>query len=225
MWSMTFGDKSLSPAEWAVFRYGAAHLYDEIDLDIQTGDKNSYTGIRQFDSLSNSQKLYHLALVSDALSDPHCPAPPLTATLEATIAAVFSLLTILIDFEIDQMAHEESILEDCSLRILLRDVRQIHANEDAAGDLDFQLEVPHPTDTDRSKWRDILDCIHWCINEDEDYEMASRYNRMSALERYTLDICEEYFGTPKRRSAAEVQNARLTLDRVVSGKILRFESV
>lgn len=218
MWAMTFGPDVLSPAEWEVFRYGADHLYDEIELDIRIGGGNSYTGVQAFDSLGISQKLYHLALVSDALSDRLCPTPPLTATLEATVAAVFGLLKILVDMEIDRLALNESILEDCSLRILLKNVRLEQLNEDCP------VEIPHPTDPDSAEWRSIIDCIHMCICEDDDYKLAKRFKRMSAIEKFTLDLDEDYFAKPKRRTATETLRARQTLDRIICGRILRLET-
>lgn len=212
MWHVASGNGVLSPAEWAVFRFGAELLIDEINIDIDCDGDYSYTGVSSFDSLDGKQKLYHLALVSDALSDASCPSPPLTCLTESTVAAVLGLTRIHIDLELD------SIEERYDLRHLLRELLKEMP-------IDQRSELPDVTCGERQRWMNILEMIGDRVFWDDDYLMQDEFKSMSAIERHVLQIDSEYFAKPRRRTAAELANARQTLDRVISGKILRFTAV
>ncbi len=219
MWHVCSGNGILSPAEWEVFRFGAAQLNDEIELDSRLGGTYSYTGVATFDSLSVSQKVYYLALVCDALTAPHCPPPPLTATSEATVAAVFGLLRISIEMEIDRIAQTESILEDCTLRLLLQKVYRDLPNDERP------FELPHPTAFNAEEWTVILESISERVLWDDDYSTKHSFMQMPPVGRYAAQIDDSYFAKPRRRNAIELLHARQTLDRLVAGHILRMSTV
>jgi len=92
MWNTTLGCRVLKDAE-ARFVCGAAHrLTDEIRTSMpqegETGEKMEI-GIVLFDRMAPEQQLVLIDRVIGYLLDPTLAAPPRTALMDATVAAIY----------------------------------------------------------------------------------------------------------------------------------------
>src|SRR5262249_44890412 len=101
MWRMQDGDRVLTEAEWALFRTGLDLLRDSVEEDIRAETDDTDTGIAAFDRLTPEQKLALLAGTARALRDPATPAPRHTDANEGAIAAVFSMIRVELETELD----------------------------------------------------------------------------------------------------------------------------
>src|SRR5437660_1036045 len=101
MWRMQDGDRVLTEAEWTLFSTGLDLLRDFIEEDIHAETNDAETGIAVFDRLTPEQKLALLADTTHALRDPATPMPHHTAANEGAIAAVFSMIRVELEMELD----------------------------------------------------------------------------------------------------------------------------
>src|SRR2546421_12228049 len=101
MWRMQDANRVLTEAEWALFRTGLDLLRDSIEEDIRAETDDADTGIPVFDRLTPEQKLALLAETAHALRDPVVPMPHHTAVNEGVIAAVFSMIRVELEAELD----------------------------------------------------------------------------------------------------------------------------
>ena len=141
MWHTPNGERTLTEAEWALFRVGVERLFDFIsDEDTPLG--LSGTDVQVFDELQPEQRLALLADVAGALRDPAVPPPRLTAANEATVAAVFA--------SIRQALEMEIALAD-SPRTASREIRSLllAAARDAEEQIDY---LPALTDPEFEVW-------------------------------------------------------------------------
>ncbi|HRA89434.1 MAG TPA: hypothetical protein PK992_15220, partial [Planctomycetaceae bacterium] len=104
MWNTTLGCRVLKDAE-ARFVCGAAHrLTDEIRTSMpqegETGEKMEI-GIVLFDRMAPEQQLVLIDRVIGYLLDPTLAAPPRTALMDATVAAIYVQAYHDIEYEID----------------------------------------------------------------------------------------------------------------------------
>src|SRR4051812_10684455 len=116
---MQDADRVLTDAEWALFRTGLDLLRDSIEEDIRAETDDTDTGIPVFDRLTPEQKLALLADTAHALRDLTIPTPHHTAANEGAIAAVFSMVLVELETELDIAGMEEKPTE---IRRMLRAV-------------------------------------------------------------------------------------------------------
>src|SRR5262249_49495775 len=98
MWHTSKGDRTLTEAEWALFRVGVANLFAFIS-DEEQPLALSGTEVDVFDDLQPEQRLALAAAAAWPLPAPPAPPPPLTAANEATVAAVFASIHQALEME------------------------------------------------------------------------------------------------------------------------------
>src|SRR4051794_19396909 len=101
MWRTGVGDRILTETEWALFNSGLGLLVDFVEEDIRDSTDNADSGIPAFDRLTPEQKLGLLANTVRALVDPAVPTPRHTAANEGAIAAVFAMIRVNLETEIE----------------------------------------------------------------------------------------------------------------------------
>ena len=106
MYRTSRGDRVLEGAERQLFVQALATLVD------QFSDADSEFGIPPFDELQRNQKIAALHMVARGLLCPDQPPPPLTAVLEATVAAIYVHAGDMLDSELvpDPSDFDESLL-------------------------------------------------------------------------------------------------------------------
>ena len=103
MWWTQDGARVLQGAEAKLFREALGTIVDMVRDDDE--------GIWQFDAppfdiLRPNQKLAVLAQVGTALLHENVPMPRLTAVLEAGVGAIYEVIGVMAEMEIDQPAEE-----------------------------------------------------------------------------------------------------------------------
>ena len=89
MWRTQYGNRVLQGREAALFAESLLSLLDEYLID----QYEEYpVGIKAFDNLTYGQKIFVLSTIAHGLLREDVPIVPLTAVLEAAIAAVFEHL-------------------------------------------------------------------------------------------------------------------------------------
>ena len=155
MWRTSCGERTLQCAEARVFAEALLSLLDEAESE-QLYDYD--LGPLSFDRLTYGQKIAVLSTVANGLLRDDVPAVPLTAVLEAAIAAVFEHLRNSLTFEIDEGTGT-------IWRKLI-----VAAREEMEG-----VGVPRVTCRDHNEWdceiQELSDCILW----DADYECGDLF--------------------------------------------------
>ena len=80
MWNTSYGDRTLTSAEAALFLEAVAYMRDMILVAVEL-EESHYVGVTAFDRLQPTQQLTALHLVTMALLTPEIEPPPLCATL------------------------------------------------------------------------------------------------------------------------------------------------
>ncbi|HVK10886.1 MAG TPA: hypothetical protein VM597_19105 [Gemmataceae bacterium] len=158
MWRTPTGDRTLDLAEWAVFLEGLVLLWDLIEDEGRGANNLSHTAVAAFDELQPGQKLYVLAEVGRALSDPNVPAPFHTAANEAAVAAVFAAVEIYLDLELDNPAAQTYLRE-----LILA---AVGASDD---------ELPAVTATAAEPWRILLETLMFRVLWDVDFTQGDDF--------------------------------------------------
>jgi hypothetical protein len=107
MWRTPCGNRVLTEPEWALFAACVDLLWDWIESDIESGHDDANLGLVAFDRLTPEQKLVMLADVADALRSVSVPMPRHSASNEATIAAMFTVIHSLLECDINGATDEE----------------------------------------------------------------------------------------------------------------------
>lgn len=178
MWRTSCGDRTLQGAEAKLFAEALLNLLDQED-ELQFEDCD--LGIECFDGLTYGQKISVLHTIANGLLRENVPAVPLTAVVEAAIAAVFEHLRISVDMEVD----EPEAWPDWRKMI-------VAARGETGGE-----EIPNPTCDDVGEWemeiQGLADVILW----DADYGDGELYldkpPEESEVLRAMTGIPQEYF--------------------------------
>jgi hypothetical protein len=177
----------LTEPEWALFAAGVELLWDWIESDIESGGDGADLGLVAFDRVTPEQKLVMLADVANALRSVSVPAPRHTASNEATIAAVFSVLRGALECEIDN-ATDEELTPSTSIRHLLLAC--------CFGEDDFEDPLPDASSDDPEAWDLILEEIVERILWDCDYQSSNDLMNLppdvARQVRQVVGIDEEY---------------------------------
>jgi len=151
MWRTQYGNRILEPKEAALFAESLLSLLDEFFID----QYEEYPlGIRAFDNLTCGQKISTLSTIANGLLRDDVPIVPLTAVLEAAIAAVYEHLKNLIIIEIDEPDLGTNRRE-----------MVVAARKEAEGE-----EIPAPNCEDIEEWDIELQYLSEAILWDADYD-------------------------------------------------------
>src|SRR5262249_53337140 len=142
-------------------------LRDSIEEDIRAETDDADTGIPVFDRLTPEQKLALLADTARALLDPAVPMPHHTAANEGAIAAVFSMLRVELETELDIAGMKEEEEKPTEIRRLLRAVCQ--------GADEREEPLPDETSTDAEEWGWLLEEFEGRIFWDTDFAMGDEF--------------------------------------------------
>lgn len=198
MWNTSYGDRTLTSAEAALFLEAVAYMRDMILVAVEL-EESHYVGVTAFDRLQPTQQLTALHLVTMALLTPEIEPPPLCATLEGTIYAVFKDLLSLIEVEIDAC-------EDNEISFELRNAILAARRAEILGDDDWYqpteeeiADLPDCSCTDIDRWESEIETLVNQILWDRDFELESLIAdqdpaEVSAIKEY-LGISRDYFST------------------------------
>jgi hypothetical protein len=167
MWRMQDANRVLTEAEWKLFSTGLDLLRDSIEEDIRYGTDEVETGVPVFDRLTPEQKLALLADTAQALRDPATPMPHHTAANEGAIAAVFSMIRVELETELDAAGMEGEEEKPTDIRRLLR----------AVGEELEEREEPLPDESapDAEEWEWLVEEFEGRIFWDADFEMGDEF--------------------------------------------------
>lgn len=211
MWRMQDGNRVLTEAEWRLFSTGLALLRDSIEDDIRSETDNAETGIAVFDRLTLEQKLALLADTAQALRDTATPIPHHTAANEGAIAAVFSMIRVELDTELDA-ASTEGEEEPTEIRRLLRAV--------GAESGEREEPLPDETATDAEAWDWLLEEFEDRIFWDNDFAMGDEFLDLPPDEareklRFMRIDSDYYLAVPDDPDEAGLIATRRTLARLL----------
>jgi hypothetical protein len=105
MWNTPYGERVLNSAERRLVASEAWALSDAIFEAVALG--GSTVEVVLFDRLAWQQQILLIERVLNALTDPNIPAPPTTALLDATVAAIYAQMIISVQLEIDLIDPED----------------------------------------------------------------------------------------------------------------------
>ncbi len=105
MWNTAYGERTLTGAERRLVVMESWALSDSISEFKSHG--GSSIEVVLFDRLTWQQQMLLLERVLTALIEPTKPAPPSTALLEATVAAIYAQMVISVQLEIDLIEPED----------------------------------------------------------------------------------------------------------------------
>jgi hypothetical protein len=168
MWHTPNGDRTLTEAEWALFRVGVERLVDFISDEEQPLGLSG-TDVDVFDDLQPEQRLALLADVAQALRDPALPPPPLTAANEATVAAVFASIRQALEWETVRADNPRTAPRE--IRSLLLAV----AAEPASEWTEPLEDLPTLANQNIDEWEWLLEEIECRILWDRDFEMGDTF--------------------------------------------------
>jgi hypothetical protein len=185
MWQMPEGVRVLLPNEREIMCFGLYELLEIIEDAHKQGEPFE-CGLESFDTLTYEQKLFVLAETTQALTNPAIPPPRLTAANEAAIAAIFFMLEIPLQAELEE---DDSSAQE--IRALLLKA--------AAESKDPLEEVPSVSCPDLEEWRIVLRILEERILWDMDFASGDAFldaapeGRQQRLEQFGID--PEYFLT------------------------------
>jgi hypothetical protein len=211
MWRMQDANRVLTEAEWGLFRTGLDLLRDSIEEEIRSEADDADTGIPVFDRLTPEQKLALLADTAQALRDSATPMPHHSAANEGAIAAVFSMIRVELETELDAAGMEDEE-EPTEIRRLLRAV-----GEESEG---REGPLPDETSTDAEEWEWLVEEFEGRIFWDTDFAMGDEFldlpheEARAKLELYGIDP-DYYLTVPDEPDNAALIAARQTLARLL----------
>lgn len=213
MWHTSRGDRTLRDQEAALVRAAidtmidalADHLDEEID-DASTAGCES--GIAVYDAFSPAQQLGLLYDVARHLLTDTESALPLSAALEATVAAIFVEVRDQVAIEIDFRSLRNSVDDEPTWRqMVLASFRSVYAsdteNEEGSASPDqlarqtLSFKLPEVQCGDIHVWEQLVEGLTDAILWDRDFEMSDSFldadPGVSHQRRRLLGINDDYF--------------------------------
>jgi hypothetical protein len=209
---MQDSDRVLTPSEWELFSTGLNLLRDSVEEDIRAQTDDTETGIPVFDRLTPEQRLALLAATAQALRDPATPTPRHTAANEGAIAAVFSMIRVELETELDVAEIEGHEGQSTPIRRLLRAV-----GGEAKG---REEPLPDETATEPDPWGWLLEVFEERIFWDADFAMGDEFldlppdEARAQLQLYRIDP-DYYLAIPPEPGQRGLIAARQTLARLL----------
>jgi len=209
MWHTSMGKRTLSGPEADLVRGVIGFMYDQIDDMYGYDDYTS--GVETFDRLHSPQQLALLAEVASGLLTENYPPPELTAVRAATVAAVYSIMVILVETEIDSEQFDDPE------RDLREQLLAVYGTDDVDG------KLPEPACVDIGQWEGMIEAIQGRVLPDEDWDMEDLFMdaspERSAAMKAMLRISDNYFtDVPPDPSAAELENIRVKLNELTGAR-------
>jgi hypothetical protein len=206
MWWTPDGERILQGAEARLFRDALGMVVDMV-RDDEEGVWQF--GAPPFDNLRPNQKLAVLAQVGSALFREDQPVPRLTAFEEATVGAVYEMIGIMVELEIDQPAEDR---ESPSWRELVLAACRERKIE----------ELPDSASTDFGEWELQVDCLANAVLWDEDWRDCESLldvdPQASRGVKKLMGIDEDYYiAVPPDPTEEEMEGVWATLRGLTSG--------
>jgi hypothetical protein len=181
MWWTPDGQRVLQGAEGRLFREALGTIADMVRDDTEGVWK---FGAPPFDNLQPNQKLALLAQVGSALLREDHPMPPLTAILEAGAGAIYEVIRVMVEMEIDQPAEWR---ESPSWRELV-----LAACRQRGGE-----ELLDPESEDLDEWEVLVDSLADGVLWDEDWRddesLLDADPRAGRAVKELMGIDEDYY--------------------------------
>lgn len=215
------GERTLLGAERRMFVSSAWGLADFLSVAAPEG--KAIFGIVLFDRLTWQQQMLMLEKVMSAMVDPTIPAPPSSALLEATVAAVYAQLRTSLEIELDDarlaLKHSDDEWDHFYVRM------EILAALEEPVDTDEPIEEmpddcwPTLQCDEIDEWDFAIESLRNRILADEDWQMEaiamdlspqtskSLKNGMGIQRDYFIDIPPD--GTDEEAEAARLRLAAL----------------
>lgn len=206
MWRTPAGDRTLQGAEAALFKEALGNLVDMVSDDEEgMWEFNA----PPFDALQPNQKLALLAQVGAALLQEDRPALRLTAILEATVAAVYETVRVMVELEIDQPP-------EWRVSPLWRELVLTACREQGIE------ELLDPNSSDLDGWEVLVDSLSDGVLWDEDWlggeDLLDVDPAASRGVKKLMGIDEDYYvAVPPDPSDKEMEDIWATLRGLTSG--------
>lgn len=193
MWRTSTGDRILLGDEARIFLDAVRSLRDMITSGVDFGESYQ-TGVTLFDSLQPTQQMMALHAVATSLLKQEVPMPELSATLEATVYAIYreigSLIEMEISFSDDYVSHSirSGVIAACRWRV------EVEGNW---ADLEEDNDLPACECNDIEQWKPVIESLADRVLWDRDFELESLLAdkdpaQTSAIKTY-LGIADDYF--------------------------------
>lgn len=207
MWHTSRGDRTLRGDEAALVRNAIDAMVDtlliHIDDDLEDIGGSCESGVALYDALSPSQRIGLLHDVAKHLLTETESTLPLSAPVEATVAAIFVDIRDQIAIEIDFPSTQSKTSEDePSWRQMVlqafQSLRRLPDGEEEAEDCDpLDDDLPEASSRDMDPWEYLVESLVDSILWDRDFEMAESFldvdPGVSRQRRRLLGIDEDYF--------------------------------
>ncbi|MFK8115153.1 MAG: hypothetical protein AB8B91_23325 [Rubripirellula sp.] len=200
MWHTSQGDRTLQGSEAVLVcnaidtMIDALMLHAEVDADEdfeEAGNPECESGIDVYDAFTASQRIGLLHEVAQHLLTETPQPVPLTAALEATVAAVFVEVRDQVAIETSLYGAQLELGDPPTWRQMVLDAVRCVCGDDASDSL------PAANGTDPKQWDLLVDQLTDVILWDRDFEMADTFMDIdpgvSQHRRQLLGIGDDYF--------------------------------
>jgi hypothetical protein len=202
MWHTSRGDRTLRGQEALLVQTSIDIMVDallvHIDEEFEDAAADCESGVAVFDAFSASQRIALLHDVAKYLLTDTETTLPLSAPLEATIAAIFVEVRDQVAIEIDFLSGGDNP-EPAWRRAVLAAYRSIVLAPDdeyVAGE-SIEMDLPDESCDEIHAWEYLVDGLTDAILWDRDFEMADGFldvdPGVSNQRRRLLGISEDYF--------------------------------
>lgn len=204
MWHTSRGDRTLRGEEALLVQTAIDIMVDAllVHIDDEHGDAAAEceSGIAVFDSFSASQRIGLLHDVAKYLLTETATTLPLSAPLEATVAAVFVEVRDQVAIEIEFFSgRPQEQARPTWRQAVLAAYCEVMMDPDYGGGLDPHIEgeLPDESCEDIHEWEFLIESLTDAILWDRDFEMSDGFMDVdpgiSNHRRRLLGISEDYF--------------------------------
>ena len=190
MWNTAMGERTLVGAERRLVVSAGWGLADFIS--IAAPENKALFGIVLFDRLTWQQQMLMLERVLTALVEASIPAPPTTALLDATVAAIYAHLYTSIEIELDdaRMDMDSPLGEEDHFDVRNEILEALREPVDSDEPIEESPEGGWPTILcdEIDEWELAIESLRGRILADEDWQM----------EAITMDLPPQTSRTLKR---------------------------
>lgn len=177
MWNTPYGERTLNWAERRLVASEAWALSEAIFEAASLG--GSTVDVVLFDRITWQQQILLIERVLNALIDPTIPAPPISALLEATVAAIYAQLVISVQLEIDLIEPEDDPIDSYDpyngfyVRQQVLDAIKAPVDlDEPEGDPFEEFSLTVECD-EIEEWQMLIECLRGRILADEDWQMEA----------------------------------------------------
>ena len=178
MWNTTYGERTLVWAERRLVAMESWALTDAISEAAYDGGASF--GILLFDRLTWQQQMFMVGQVLSALVEPTIPAPPNTALLDATVAAIYAQMVNSVQLEIDMAEPDEDDPNNPYSQEIGFYVRQ-HILDALTEPMDTDEPMEEPFEDHRlsvecdeiEEWELVIETLRGRVLADEDWQMEA----------------------------------------------------